>query len=114
MYFISHFRGLNNEVFYSLLLNASNQVFREVVVSKGSFNASIVHPREVFKIANTESASSIIIMHNHPTGNSEPSAEDIKITKILVEAGEILGIKVLDHLIIAGNNFTSFVQRGLI
>ncbi len=112
-YFIPKFRGITHELFYTLLLNSSNQVFREILVSKGSLNASVVHPREVFRTAITESAASVILMHNHPSGNTEPSGEDLKITKILKEAGEILGIKVLDHIIIAGSGFTSFVQRGL-
>lgn len=112
--YIPKFRGIKKEIFMILLLNSSNQVFREVKVSEGSLNASIVHPREVFRIAITESAASVILMHNHPSGNHNPSKEDINITKQLVEAGNLLNIKVLDHLIIAGENYYSFARAGLI
>lgn len=113
-YYILKFRDVRIEYFYVLLLNSSNQVFREVLVSKGLLNSSLVHPREVFRLAITESASSIALLHNHPSGNAEPSKEDILITNQLVDAGKHIDIKVLDHIIIAGNNFTSFAKRGLI
>ena len=113
-YYIPRYRDSRIEVFKILLLNSANQIFREVVVSEGSLNLSIVHPREVFRLAITESAASVVLMHNHPSGNTSPSNEDIKITKQLVSAGDILGIRVIDHIIIAGNNFTSFVSLGLI
>jgi len=113
-YYISKFRGLMTEEFYVLLLNTSNQVYRETIISTGSLNASIVHPREVFKLAITESAASIILLHNHPSGNPNPSKEDIKITKQLVEAGKHIDIKVIDHLIIAGNTYYSFLGNGLL
>lgn len=112
-YYIPRLRGAQTESFRVLLLNSANQVFKEIIVSTGSLNASIVHPREVFKHAITESAASIILMHNHPSGNTEPSREDIAITKQLVEAGKIIDIKVLDHLIIAGEEFTSLQDRNL-
>ncbi len=113
-YYIPRYRDNRIEVFKILLLNSSNQIFREVVVSEGSLNLSIVHPREVFRLAITESAASVMLMHNHPSGNPEPSNEDIRITKQLVSAGEILGIKVIDHIIIAGSKYTSFLSKGLI
>lgn len=113
-YYIPRYRDNRIEVFKILLLNSSNQIFREVVVSEGSLNLSIVHPREVFRIAITENAAAVMLMHNHPSGNPEPSTEDLKITRQLVNAGEILGIKVLDHIIIAGNQYTSFLSKGLI
>lgn len=112
-YYIPRLRGALKETFRVLLLNTANQVFRENVVSEGSLNASIVHPREVFRTAITESAASIILLHNHPSGNTEPSREDIAITKQLCEAGKIIGIKVLDHIIIAGEEYTSFNEKGL-
>ena len=113
-FYIPKLRGLNKEIFRTLLLNSANQVFRDVVVSEGILNSSVVHPREVFRTAITESAASIILMHNHPSGNCSPSPQDIEITKKLVRAGELIDIKVLDHLIIAGDDFTSFVQEGII
>lgn len=112
--YIPKFQGLKKEIFLILLLNSSNQIFREVKISEGSLNASIVHPREVFRIAITESAASIILMHNHPSGNQAPSKEDMNITKQLVESGKLLNIRVLDHLIIAGENFYSFAREGFI
>jgi DNA repair protein RadC len=113
-YFIPRLQGEKKEKFYTLLLNSKNRVFREVLVSEGTLNNSIVHPREVFKIAISESAASIILLHNHPSGNAEPSKEDINVTRNLVDAGIIIDIKVLDHIIIAGNTFKSFLQLGLI
>ncbi|MBL7998006.1 MAG: DNA repair protein RadC [Candidatus Kapabacteria bacterium] len=112
-YYIPRMRGKMKESFHVMLLNTANQIFREVQVSEGSLNASIVHPREVFRLAISESAASIVVLHNHPTGNTEPSREDIAITKQLADAGNVVGIKLLDHLIIAGDTFTSFVERGL-
>lgn len=113
-YYIPKLRGMMKETFRVLLLNTANQIFRDVVVSEGSLNASIVHPREVFRTAITESANAIILMHNHPSGNTEPSREDIAITKQLVEAGKLVDIKVLDHLIIAGEQYTSLSEKGLL
>ncbi len=112
-YYIPRLRAALRESFRVLLMNSANQVFRESVVSEGSLNASIVHPREVFRTAISESAASVILLHNHPSGNAEPSREDIAVTKQLREAGAIIDIKVLDHVIIAGETFTSFSERGL-
>jgi len=112
--FIPKYRGARTEIFKVLMLNTANKIFREVNVTEGILNASIVHPREVFRLAITESAASIILMHNHPSGNPEPSEDDRRITKQLVEASKIIEIKVLDHIIIAGDTFTSFTKEGLI
>lgn len=112
--YIPKLRSERTEVFKVLLLNSANEIFREVNASQGILNASIVHPREVFRIAITESAASIILLHNHPSGNPEPSEEDKQITTQLVEASKIIEIKILDHIIIAGNKFTSFTKEGLI
>lgn len=106
-------RHLRTETFHVLLLNTANQIIRDVVVGEGSLNAVVIHPREVFRIAISESAASVILVHNHPSGNTEPSKEDIHITKQLVEAGKIVDIKVIDHVIIAGNNYTSLAERNL-
>lgn len=96
-----------------LLLDGKNRITRKVQVSEGSLNQSIVHPREVFAPAVRESAAAVIFIHNHPSGDPAPSREDREITRRLKEAGEILGIKVLDHIIIDGAYF-SFVESGLL
>lgn len=111
-FFIPRLRGQKVESFYAVLLNTANQIIRYDEISRGSLGASIVHPREVFKRAIIESAAAMIVLHNHPSGNPEPSREDISITKQLKEAGTIIGIKVLDHLIIAGDTYTSLQDRG--
>lgn len=108
--YIPKLRGIRKEQFHVLLLNTANRIFRETLVSEGSLSASIVHPREVFRLAVIESAASIIVLHNHPSGNLEPSREDIEVTKQLVEAGTVLGISVHDHIIIAGESFVSLRQ----
>jgi DNA repair protein RadC len=107
-------RQRRTETFIVVLLNAANQIIRQVNVSDGSLNAVLIHPREVFRLAIAESAAAIILAHNHPSGNTEPSSEDIAITRQLVEAGRIVDIRVLDHVIIAGDDYTSFVERGLL
>ncbi|MEN3026862.1 MAG: DNA repair protein RadC [Chlorobiota bacterium] len=111
--FIPRLRGARTESFWVLLLNAANQVIREVVVSEGILTASLVHPREVFRLAITESAAAVILLHNHPSGNTEPSPEDIALTRQLVQAGSIVGIPVLDHIIIAGETYVSLRERGV-
>lgn len=102
------------ELFYILCLSSSNKIIRAEKISMGSLNASLVHPREIFKVAIENSSASIICIHNHPSGNPEPSNEDISITRKLVEAGKLLDIPLFDHIIIAGNTYTSFVERRLI
>lgn len=105
---------LDVEKFYILILNASNIVKKKVEITSGTLNTSLISPREVFKPAIDSKAASIVIVHNHPSGNLDPSREDINVTKQLVEAGKILEIPVLDHIIIANNQFTSFVNRKLL
>ncbi|GMU85971.1 MAG: UPF0758 protein [Ignavibacteriales bacterium] len=102
------------EKFYVIALNAANSIIASKLISSGHLDASVVHPREIFKFAIECSAKSIVLLHNHPSGNTEPSKADISITDRLVKGGHIFSIKVLDHIIIAGNSFTSFVERGLI
>lgn len=104
----------DREVFTALLLNTKNVIVRGVLVSVGTINASIVHPREVFKAAVRYSAAALILVHNHPSGNPTPSQEDIAITKRLVKAGEILGIQVLDHVIIGDGRFQSLKELGVL
>ncbi len=107
-------RDLQHEEFWTLVLSAANQLQEETRVSSGTLNASLVHPRECFRPAIQSKAASVIFVHNHPSGNPEPSQEDIAMTKQLVEAGRILDIPVHDHIIIAGASFTSFAERGMI
>jgi DNA repair protein RadC len=102
------------EHFVVLLLNARHELQRKLVISKGSLNASIVHPREVFRPAIVASAASIILVHNHPSSDPEPSEEDLEITKRLVQVGELLGIAVLDHVIVARRGVVSLRARKLL
>ena len=110
-YFIPQFRDLQKEVFVSVLLNSSNQIIREVKVSEGILDACLAHPREIFRIAIAENAQTIVLIHNHPSGNPEPSREDVELTKQLVKAGEIIGIKIVDHIILTYETYYSFAQR---
>lgn len=112
--FIPLLKDEQKEKFLVVCLNSSNKIIKYEVISVGSLNASIVHPREVFKTAIENSAASILLIHNHPSGNPEPSNEDIAITKKLVDSGTIIGITVVDHIILAGNKYLSFIEKGLI
>lgn len=102
------------EVFMTALLNAKNELMRTVTVTTGTLTASLIHPRETFRPAIADGCFSIILVHNHPSGDPEPSDEDVKITRKLVDAGTLLGIKVLDHIVIGNNSFTSMKDRGII
>ncbi|MDI6779862.1 MAG: DNA repair protein RadC [Bacteroidota bacterium] len=112
--FIPLMRDLRQEVFKTLLLDSSNNLLKEVEITRGTLNSSLVHPREVFNAAIIEPAAAIILLHNHPSGNPEPSSEDIQITRQLVEASKIIGIPIHDHIILAGNSFTSFAEKGIL
>lgn len=105
-------RFLSQEHFVCLYLNIKNQVIHRQTIFIGSLNASIVHPREVFKEALRRSAASIICFHNHPSVISSPSKEDIEVTKRLAECGKIMGIEILDHLIIGEKKFVSLREKG--
>jgi DNA repair protein RadC len=107
-------RDLTYEVFMVLLLDSANHLLRSVTISEGILNSSLVHPREVFKPAIIEPAASIILVHNHPSGNPEPSSDDIQITHQIAESGKILGIPINDHIIIAIDKYTSFAEKGLL
>ena len=103
------------ESFYIFTLDVKNRINGIFEVSRGSLNASIVHPREVFKRALLQNANSIILLHNHPSGDPKPSKEDIDVTDRLIESGDLLGIRVLDHIIIGDeNNYISLKQENLI
>lgn len=112
--YIPILESVKQEEFRVILLDTANNILGEQLVSKGSLNASIVHPREVFKKAITDSAAGLIILHNHPSGNPEPSEEDKKVTRNLVKAGSIIGIEIVDHIIIAGLQYFSFVEHDLL
>jgi DNA repair protein RadC len=102
------------EHFATLHLDGKNRVVCMDTVSIGSLNQSIVHPREVFKTACLSNAAAVILVHQHPSGDPAPSREDIEITKRLREAGELMGICVLDHIIVGDDTYVSFVERGLL
>lgn len=104
----------SKEYFFCLHLDGKNRINCLDVVSIGSLNQSIVHPREVYKVALLSSAAAIILVHNHPTGDPSPSSEDVAITRRLKEAGELLGIKVLDHIIVGSEGTCSFTEMGLV
>lgn len=104
----------DREKFIALLLDTKNHVMAANTVSIGTVNASLVHPREIFKVALLCNASAVILAHNHPSGDPTPSPEDIDITNRLKKAGEILGIEVIDHIIIGDGTWTSFREKGLI
>ena len=111
--FIPILRDDNKEKFIVVCLNSANKIIKHEVISVGNLNSSVVHPREVFKVAIDNSSASIILIHNHPSGNPEPSNEDMRITKKIVETGKVMDIPVFDHLIIAGETYTSFIEKRL-
>ena len=113
-YYLPLMKDLRKEVFRVLLLSRANRLIKEVTISEGTLDASIVHPRDVFREALLEPAAGVILIHNHPSGNPSPSEEDLRITKQLVEAGRLLGIKVYDHIILAGESHRSLADDGLI
>jgi len=103
---------LKREVFRVALLDAQNGLLKDVVISEGTLSASLVHPREVFKPAILESAASIILLHNHPSGDPTPSREDVRLTRQLVECSKLLDLRIHDHVIIGRERFISMAQRG--
>ena len=114
----SDIRDLAQETFHVLMLNAKNNLINRVMATIGILDASLVHPREVFRQAVMENAAVVVLVHNHPSGDSTPSAEDIRITKQVIEAGKILGIQVMDHVIIGresdgSRGFASMREQGL-
>ena len=111
-YLMPDMTSLKQEHFVVLFLNVKNQVLHKQTIFIGSLNASIVHPREIFREAVKRSAASIICAHNHPSGNPSPSSEDIEVTKRLIESGLIMGIELLDHVIIGDHQFISLKEKG--
>ncbi|WP_335743581.1 RadC family protein [Salicibibacter kimchii] len=113
-YVMEEMRFLTQEHFVAIYLNTKNQVLHKKTLFIGSLNASIVHPREVFKEALRRSAASIVCLHNHPSGDPSPSKEDREVTKRLVDCGKVLGVEVLDHIIIGDRRYTSLREHGII
>lgn len=113
-YVMEEMRGLSQEILKVIMLDTKNKVINEKNVSMGSINSSIVHPREVFKEAILKNSASIIIFHNHPSGDPTPSSEDINVTHRIKESGKILGIDVLDHIIIGDGRFISLKEKGVL
>ena len=111
-HYAPRYRDLRHEVFKVVLLDAKHTIIRDAVVSEGSLTLSIVHPREVFSLAVRESAAAVIFVHNHPSGDPEPSQEDRTLTTRLVAVGDLLGIRVLDHVILGDGRYVSFADRG--
>jgi DNA repair protein RadC len=112
--FIPLLRDEVREKFIVVCLNSANKINRYETISVGNLNSSVVHPREIFKAAIEYNSASIILIHNHPSGNPEPSNEDISITRKIVESGKIMDIPVFDHIIVAGNGYTSFVEKRIL
>jgi len=113
-YYIPLMKDLKKEQFKVILLDIKNKIIKDILISQGSLTASIVHPREVLKPAIQASAASVIFIHNHPSGDPEPSSDDIEVTNRLCRSCSILGINLLDHIIVAENGYYSFKQKDLI
>ncbi|MFV2007169.1 MAG: DNA repair protein RadC [Longimicrobiales bacterium] len=107
-------RDLDREEFHVLLLTSQHKVIREVLITRGILDASLIHPREVFKPAIIESAAAVILLHNHPSGDPSPSGEDRAVTRQLADAGRTIGIPVLDHVILGDTGFTSMSELGVL
>jgi DNA repair protein RadC len=112
-YYIPLMKDLKKEQFKVVLLDVKNKVLKEILISQGSLTASIVHPREVLKPVIKESAASVIFIHNHPSGDPDPSTDDIEVTNRLCKSCSIMGINVFDHIIVGENGYFSFRQKDL-
>ncbi|UOE58135.1 RadC family protein [Cytobacillus oceanisediminis] len=112
--YLDELKHLQQEHFVAVYLNTKNQVISKKTIFIGSLNSCIVHPREIFKEAYRLSSASVIVAHNHPSGNRNPSREDIEMTKRLAETGRVLGIELIDHIIIGDGSFTSLKESGYI
>jgi DNA repair protein RadC len=109
-----HLRGVKKECFLALLLTTRGKLIKVSEVSVGSLDSSLVHPREVFREAMSAAAASVVFVHNHPSGDPSPSAEDVKMTERLVQVGQLVGIDVLDHIIVSDSDFTSMKRKGML
>lgn len=113
-YYHPFIAGLKHEIFKVAAVDGKNRYISDTTVSKGILDASLVHPREVFKFALEECASSVFLIHNHPSGILKPSDDDLRVTERLCRAGEIMGVKIIDHIIIADHDYYSFSQHDLL
>jgi DNA repair protein RadC len=107
-------RFTKKENFFCLYLDTRNTLIKKELVSVGNLNTSVIHPREIFRSAIKESANSVILVHNHPSGNPEPSKDDLEITNLLINAGKLMGIHVLDHVVIGESGYVSMADRNLV
>ena len=107
-------RDLEFEEFHTVIVTTQRDVIKDVLISRGTLDGSLVHPREVFRVAIAEAAAGVFLVHNHPSGDPTPSAEDRAVTGQLVAAGALLGIPVVDHVIVAGDRWISFATQGLL
>lgn len=113
-HFVDELKDKKKEYFYALYLDTKNRIIEEELVSVGILDASLIHPREVFNPAIKASSHAVILVHNHPSGECEPSVADTEVTRMLYAAGELLGINVIDHIIIGNNTFLSMKEKGVI
>lgn len=112
--FVRNYAMNDKELFIVITLNGGHEIIQTHVISIGTINRTLVHPREVFTVAVKENASAIMVCHNHPSGNCQPSSEDIETTQLLLDASEVMGIPILDHIIICANDYFSFIENKLI
>lgn len=113
-HFVDEVSDKKKEYFYALLLNTKNKIISKEEISVGTLNSSLIHPREVFNPAIKNSANSIVLVHNHPSGDCDPSEEDKNVTRMLKDSGDLLGIDVLDHVIIGKNKYSSLRKKGFL
>ena len=113
-YFVDELQEKKKEHFYALYLDTKNRVIAEELVSVGILNAALIHPREVFAPALKAHCQSVILVHNHPSGDCTPSKEDEEVTRLLRDAGELVGVSLLDHIVIANNGYLSMKEKGVL
>lgn len=112
-YYVDELQNKTKEYFYALFLDTKNRILKDELISIGTLNESLIHPREIFNSAVQANCNSVIVVHNHPSGDCVPSDSDKEVTKVLVEAGNIMGIKVLDHVILGKEGFISLKESGM-
>jgi DNA repair protein RadC len=113
-FYAPRLRDLPVEEFHVLALGSQSQVLRDLLITRGILNSSLVHPREVFRAAIAEAAAGIVVVHNHPSGDPTPSADDRAVTRQLVDAGRLLDVPVHDHVVVGGERYVSFAEAGLL
>jgi DNA repair protein RadC len=107
-------RDLKVEQFWAVLLDGKHRVIKEILISQGTLSSSPVHPRELFSAAIRHSAAAIVVLHSHPSGDATPSADDLEITRRLCQVGDLVGIRVVDHVVLGQDTYTSFADKGLL